>query len=389
MASTAPSRQAARAAGRRADRRAEERARRHEDRQRRAARTRRATVRRLRLRRARTVVLVGAAALLLALLWAGATQPYRQPYVPAAAPTTSYSVTYAVTYQGGVHNIEQVTVQRPWNGRDITWRNGKIVAAELTNDQGLWDWSANGSKPGWFLLSQGRERAVSDAQPVLPLDWGIDRGAASVVGTDRVAGRTCTRVLTGEPAGQQVAPPSGSSHAELCLDRTGVPLRQVWYLGGKLAERMVATSFQPHFVPTADTYAPNPRVPTTGKPPVVSVALTAKTRQGILPRLDPPAGFALGPAYISGEQSQTTGMPTFTTKEMYVGPGHQLLELDYGTGPGPHRGIPVQLAGGRVGWLSLDLYASSLSIDVNDGASLVMYATDPAVLIRAGNRLHG
>ncbi|HEX5268146.1 MAG TPA: hypothetical protein VFW24_15375 [Acidimicrobiales bacterium] len=389
MARSAPSRQATRAAGRRADRRAEERARRQDERQRRAARSQRVTVRRRQFRRARMAVLVGAATFLLGALWTGAPQPFRQPYVPADEPTASYSVTYAVTYQGGVHNTEQITVQRPWNGKDITRRGGKIVAAELTNDQGLWDWSANGSRPGWFLLSQGRQRAVSDAQPVLPLDWGIDRASAAVVGTDRVAGRTCTRVLTGEPAGQQVSAPTGSSRAELCLDRTGVILRQVWYLNGKLAERMVATSFQPHFTPTADTFAPNPRLPTTGKPPVVSQAIAPDHLKGIIPRLDPPAGFSLGPAYISGQVSGATGQPTFTTKEMYVGPGHQLLELDYGPGPGPHRGIREQLAGGRVGWLSLDLYASSLNVDVNDGASLLMYATDPALLIRAANRLHG
>ena len=374
---------------RRADRRAEERARRQEERQRRAARTRRATVRRRQLLRARTVVLVGAATLLLAALWAGEPQPFRQPYVPAVEPTTSYSVTYAVTYQGGVHNVEQVTVERPWNGKDITWRNGRIVAAELTNDQGLWDWSANGTKPGWFLLGEGRQRSVSDAQPVLALDWGIDRGSAAVVGTDRVAGRPCTRVLTGEPAGQEVAAPNGSSQAELCLDRTGVPLRQIWYLDGKLAEKMVATSFQPHFVPTADTFAPNPRMPTTGKPPIVSSEIARDHLKGITPRLDPPAGFSLGPAYISGQLSQATGQPTFTTKEMYLGPGHQLLELDYGAGPGPQRGIREQLSGGRVGWLSLDLYASSLSMDVNDGASLMMFSPDPALLLRAANRLHG
>ena len=389
MAPSAPSRQAARAAGRRADRRAEERARRQEERRRRAARSRRVTVRRRRFRRTGLAVLVGATTLLLAVLWAGAPQPFRRPYLAPVEATTSYSVTYAVTYEGGVHNIEQMTVERPWYGKDITWREGRIVAAELTNDQGLWDWSANGSKPGWFLLSQGRQRAVSDAQPVLPLNWGIDRAAAAVIGTDRVAGRRCTRVLTGEPAGQQVSPPTSSTRVELCIDRTGVPLRQVWYLDGKLAERMVATSFQPHFVPSADTFAPNPRLPTTGRPPIVSVALTAKTRRGITPHLDPPAGFSVGPAYISGQVSQQTGLPSFTTKEMYLGPGHQLLELDYGTGPGPHRGIREELAGGRIGWLSLDLYASSLSVDVNSGASLTMYASDPAVLIRAANRLHG
>ena len=388
MARPAPSRQAARAAARRAERRTAERDRRRQERARTAVRTQRATRRRYLFRKVRRWAVAAVATGLMASLWAGAPQPFRQPYIPSDAATGAYSITYSVYYLGGVRNTEQITVARPWYGKDITYRQGKIVAAELSNDQGLWDWSSNG-KPGWFLLSEGRQRATSDAQPTMALNWGIDRSEAAVVGTDRVLGRPCTLVLTGEPAGQPVAAPTDSSRAELCIDRTGVPLRQVWYLDGKLAERMVATSFQPRFVPDGSTFQPTPRQPTTGKPPIQAVPLETATRQRIRPLLDPPAGFTAGPAYTTVEASPSgSGLPSFTTKEMYVGGGGtQLLELDYGAGSAPRHGIRVQLAGGHVAYLSLDLYASTLSLDVNGGASLIMYATDPSVLIRAGNRL--
>lgn len=390
MARSAPSRQAARAAARRAERRAGERDRRRQDRLRQAARSQRATRRQLRLRRAPVRFLVGLVTLFLALVWSGAPEPFRQQHIPAVEPLTSYSVTYAVTYEGGVHNTEQITVQRPWYGKDVTYRGGRIVTAEMTNEQGLWDWSTNG-KPGWFLLSQGLQRSESDAQPVLPLNWGIDRADAAVVGTGRVLGRPCTRVETGEPAGQPVAAPSGTSQAELCLDRTGVPLEEIWHLDGKLAEEMTAISFDPHFRPDPATFQPSPKVPTSGPPPVQAVSLTAAERTHIRPVLDPPPGFSLRTVYTSAQASNNgSGVPELTTKELYVGDGGlQVLELDYAAGGAPRSGIREQLGGGRVGYLSLDLYASALSIDIDGGASLVMYGPDPGLLLRAAKRLRG
>ena len=389
MASRVQSRQAQRADARRAERRALERERRHEERLRRADRSRRASRRRRVIRVAATRLAVAVVALSAAVVWSGADEPTHQPRLADPVPIHSYRVTYSVTYSGGVHNVETVTVQRPGNGIDQTVRDGQVVAGQMSNPDGLWTWSTN-NPPGWVLLSQGRQRPTSDAQPVWALNQGVARRAVQVVGTDVVAGRTCTVVITGQPAGQPVQPPDASSRTRLCIDRTGVPLSQVWTLDGKLAETMTATSFEPNFTVTPSTFDAQPRPP--GPAPRVAVLaapLSEQSRAQLTPKLDPlPPGYSRLDGYISIERDGQTGLPSFTTKELYVQPrtGEE-LELDYLGSPGGRQGIPEPVAGGRVGYLALDLYACTLTVPVNDGASLVMYSPDPSVLLQAASRL--
>ena len=323
------------------------------------------------------------------MVWSGADLPTRQPRLAAPVPLRSYQVTYAVTFSGGVHNIEQITVQRPGNGMDVTYRGGRVVAGELTNSTGLWDWSTNGA-PGWMQIAQGAERAVSDAQPVAALNVGIGQASVAVIGTSRVAGRPCTVVVTGEPAGQPLQPPDKSTQTTICVDRTGVPLSERWMLNGKLGEQMTATSFIPDFAVTASTFDAQPRPPgPPSTPPVQSVPLTASSRSHMSPILDPPSGYALSAGYVSVEQDSQTGLPSFTTKELYENARTGgLLELDYLGTPAGTSGIPETLPGGRRAYLTLDFYSCTLAMTVNGGASIVIAAPDPNLLLQAAAHLH-
>ena len=383
-----PSRQAERAEARRAQRRAEERRHRQDDRARRVQRSQRVTRRRRTRRLVLARVIVGVIALFAAVVWSGATEPTHQPRLADPVALHSYQVTYAVTFSGGVHNIERITVQRPGLGEDVTYRDGQIVAGELTNPDGLWDWSTNGPG-GWVLLSQGAQRSVSDAQPVWAFNLGIDRKDVAVIGSGRVAGRPCTMVLTGEPTGQPLQAPDNSSQTRFCIDRTGVPLSQVWTLDGKLAEVMTATSFQPNFQVPPGMFDAEPRPPgTPPKPPVRAVPLSDKERSGLSPQLNPPPGFNLSNQYVSFQIDTATGQPSITTKLLYADQGTgELLELDYIGAPASTKGIPEPVAGGRQGYLSLDLYSSTLSVSVIEGASLVMSSPDPNLLLQAAARL--
>ncbi|HEV2368347.1 MAG TPA: hypothetical protein VGR90_00645 [Acidimicrobiales bacterium] len=388
MARQAPSRQSARADARRAERRAAERDRRQQERLRRAERSRRVTRRRRQTRWLAVRVAIGIVVAFAAVVWSGPDEPVHEPRIGAPVTLPAYAVTYAVTYTGGVHNVEKITVQRPYNGMDVTYRNGQIVAGEMTNSQGLWEWSTNNT-PGWLLLSQGVQRSVSDVQPVLALDAGVDQNAVAVVGAGRALGRPCTMVVTGQPVGQPVQAPDPSSLTRMCLDRTGIPLTMLWTLDGKTAETMTATAFDVNPSVTPATFAADPLVQSpTGHPPVQSVALTPQQRAELHPTLDPPAGYGLADAYISFQQDAQTGLPTFTSKEIYVDRVRgQLLELDYNGHAASTKGATVPVAGGRTGYLSLDLYASSLEVPVNEGASLAMFSPDPSLLRQAALRL--
>ncbi|HZU71287.1 MAG TPA: hypothetical protein VE990_00820 [Acidimicrobiales bacterium] len=372
----------------RAERRAEYLASQRRERARRAARARKAAERR---RRARSIVprlLMAAATFGLGLLWTGAPEPSSEVGLPEATVALShYRIDYLIRYLGGVINTETHVVSRPYLGLDESFKGGRLTAGQISNRSGLWTW-ATGPPAGWDLLSGAQQVAVSDASPEAAVDFAIGRGLAAVVGRAAVLGRPCSVVLTGQPLGESIDAPSGSSTVRLCIDRsTGAVLSEVWRLNGKLAEDMEATRFDPEYPTSLATFDPSPRLPPRSAPPIVAVPLTGRERQGLHPVLSVPAGYHLDHSLLSASPSPSGGPGSYTSTLLYSDRSGRVLEADYVESPADTTGLRVGLPGGRTGYLRLDYYLSSLSIGTSSIGSVVLRGSDPDQLIALARQL--
>src|SRR5206468_280892 len=65
-------------------------------------------------------------------------------------------------------------------------------------------------------------------------------GLASRGATDVVAGRACTFYRLGGPLSEPFTRPTDAEHADVCVDRSGLPLREDWVTGGKSIRRTTA-----------------------------------------------------------------------------------------------------------------------------------------------------
>jgi hypothetical protein len=331
-------------------------------------------------RAAAVVVVLG-----LCLLWAGGTRPVSERFLSPQVPLHAYRVVYRVNYGMGVVNEEVHVVSRPYDGLFLTRRGGRVLGGELTNAHGSYVYETNGTG-GWALVDPGKTRATGDVQATDALNLAIERGDAVVLGTRRILGRRCTVVLTGHPAGEPIAAPTPSSRVVLCVDRTGVLLAERWQLDGKLAEDMRAIAFDPRFRPTSSTFAPSPRSPTKQPPLVAVTPVSAAQAAKLKPRLRPPSGFRFDGGHTSLQT--LAGSLDVKTTLFYVGDGGlELLEVQYEQGPASHFGIPVTVAGGHRGYLQVELYDSTLSIDTGPGSSIALEGADPRLLVAAANRL--
>ena len=283
---------------------------------------------------------------------------------------------------------DEITVSRPYLGLDVSRSGGRIVAGELTNQEGLWSFTVGagpGGAGGWAHLSGGRARAVSDVRPVAALDQAGTRGWARLAGRRTVAGRRCRLVVTGQPLGQPLAAATPSSRVTLCIDATGIPLAESWVLDGKPAITMTAQRLEldPNLAPSTFTAAP--ALP--GPVQTLAVPLRPAQAAGLVPAPRAPTGYRYDAAFIDLQEQPGSGMPATTTTIFFSGPDRSLFELEYQPGQVAARGIGVRLGGGRTGYLALGYDVSSLSVDSGPAASVVLLGTDPTVLAEAGRNL--
>ena len=185
--------------------------------------------------------------------------------VPTALPVGSYRVTYRIHELDRVRE-ERVVVRRPCESRRTSMRDEVTVSGTLTNRQGLWHW-ALGPEGGWQLIDAGQRRAAADARPLEALPPLVEAGLVTIEGSASVAGGRCQVVRIREPIGSPATKaPTERDYVELCLDRSGVMLRERWVIDGRTVRHQEATelSLDPPLdghdfeaVPTAATKAPS------------------------------------------------------------------------------------------------------------------------------------
>ena len=355
---------------------------------RRARHQREATRRRRRTNVLRATALVIGAAIVGFSAWAPA-RPKPVVFIEAATPIDAYTIVYR-NELSGVTNTETTTVRRPFLGASIGSRDGETNQAQLTNDKGLWSYST-GSNRGWFSLDGRPHRSAGDLKPTSGLNEAIRMGMARVLGTDRVLGRPCTLVRTGEPIGQPVKKPTDGDRAEICIDRTGVVLRQDWWLRNKLVQHEVATSFE---IGVADekAFVPEPvaDIPAEalGQANVVT-RLSDDDRAKLRPVVNAPPGFR----YERGDTllRQATQFDPGGRSEVlqFLRPtDHEIIEVEHKTVEDPQgsrKGVVVDVPKGFSGHLEVSAGLSVLTVRRGNDF-LVMRSSDVDAL-KAAARL--
>jgi hypothetical protein len=367
----------------RAQRRAAERAReRVERRQREQAAGRRAARRHKLFALTWRVVLAGAVVVVVGFAVTtliDATRPGRRQ-LGAISPVASYRIVYRVEFQpGNVVRQEEHLVERPFHSIYRSTLNGTNDLGQLTNDRGLYFFDP---QRGWYQISPGQQRAANDPQPAAAIRKGIGRHLASVIGTETILGRPCTTVRTGSSLGEAIKAPTAGTHSEICIDQTGVILRYQSTLDGHLVEKMDATAFEPNAVLAPGTFEPAPISDTNQL--VKSQSLSDAGRAKLNPQLNPPSGVR----YASGltRVEPLAGSLQVSTVEMFRVGAFDSVEFDYEQGTQANTGLAVDLGGGHIGYLELQLDSSILKVPAN-GSTLLIRGSDPDQLVALGKRL--
>jgi hypothetical protein len=168
--------------------------------------------------------------------------------VLVSVKATQYRVLYKVerTAAPGEHGVawEVLTVVRPFLASDLTFdqRPTDLMSAEQATPV-----SGTVSDIDHLYSVEGETvRRIAGRQPGTPngdqslasiaVD-AVKAGAARVGGRQRIIGRTCTDLVLYEPpAGPLHSLDKTDNHDDLCLDRSGIMLRERWTLNGKVVQ---------------------------------------------------------------------------------------------------------------------------------------------------------
>lgn len=374
----------------RSTRRRDERARQRELRD---ARRRREQARRQRRGSLVRWALVLLATVVAAFVGWGPAQPEPLVLIPDDEPLLAYTIEYRNELQG-VTNSTTNTIQRPYLGATIGTKGTTIQQGQISTEEGLLSYST-GTVPGWFKLDTRRHRAAGDSRPSSGLNEAVRRGYAEVLGDDRVLGRPCTLVRTGEPVGQPVKKESGGDRAEICIDRTGVILRQDWWLNGKLVQHQEAVRFEPGVAdPEAFKGEPRADLPTTTEQLIdLSEPMPDDERRELRPGLAGVPGFEeVGAIVVTKPPSQFEADSRLEVLQFLREADGEVLEVEYRSlavpvedAPVPD-GFEVKLGRGRVGYLQVVAGVSSLTVQVGE-TRVVIRSHDIEALQAAGRSL--
>ena len=287
------------------------------------------------------------------------------------APIRSYRIEYEVR-ELDQRQTETVVVRRPYDSKTTVVRDGTLVSGAVTNEAGSFQYV--GSSGSWELVDPGRRRAQSDPRPLGSLAFLVQKHAALLQGRDVAVGRPCTMVRTRTAIGISVRDvPTTADHDDLCIDVTGVLLREDWVIGGRSVRQKEATHFEPEISLSASEFRPEP-VQTRGgtpEPSRVLVPVTSAIEAGLVVDFSLPAGVASdgADAWLSRDAS---GGPTGTIVRFYVR-GVDLVDVEeQPSDTGGHPSGEGVAAGVGHGYLAADLGTAKLSVVLPNGVTVVM-----------------
>ena len=162
-----------------------------------------------------------------------------------AAPPRDGLAGYHISYEvvTTINDVQrtrrEVSVARPFLSRDETFAlDGRRQLADVVSQSGHVY-----VQQGDSLLDLGRTEpglAGADARILEQLPDLVRAGLAQRRGSDEVSGRPCTIYRLGGPLAEPFTRPLDAEHADVCVDRAGLALREDWVAAGKPIRRTTA-----------------------------------------------------------------------------------------------------------------------------------------------------
>lgn len=295
---------------------------------------------------------------------------------------TSYRVVYDVEEFDTPGRIEERIVERPYHSKVLSRRGSTVLGGSITNSEGRWVLLPDGES--WQLRGAGRQRPPDDLRPIDALETAAEDGRAVGRGSDVVLGRRCTVVRVGGLPGSAIDKPTAEDFTDLCIDRTGVVLRERWVVGGQQARLMVATSFMPdaridpgefealpeaEHLPEGVAGLERVRDLSAGEP--LPLAEPVRAAEGFRPD-QPPVAVE---REIAGRGLETIYRLTFVRDGRLV-----VVDQGVASAGSTRRGRGIELAAGVEGRLELGLTASTITVVTSDGVYVRFRGSDLEVL---------
>lgn len=164
----------------------------------------------------------------------------------AARSLAGYRVVYSIVDRAVAkpHTRTQVVeVRRPYDAR-VEERAGSppgqdVTSGQVSNREFSWQLEEGGRPQfGWRRPPGGAGRDISYGA----LRDAERAGVIDAVGQGVALGRRCTWFASENPFPQVLAPPTRASRVETCVDAAGVMLEEAWFVGGRLARTIEASS---------------------------------------------------------------------------------------------------------------------------------------------------
>lgn len=306
--------------------------------------------------------------------------------LPREQFVTSYRIVYDVEEFDTPGRSEERMVKRPYLSKIVSRRGDAVLGGSITNRAGRW--MLIPEQESWQNRISGRVPA-DDTRPIDALEAAARDGRAEATGTDVVVGRRCSVVRIGGFPGGPIEKPTVTDYTELCVDRTGVILRERWVVDGKQARRMIAASFTPGLKLDDGDFRPEPE----GPPPPEGVAGLGKVRalgpgEPLPIEVRSVGGFRADGPPVAVERELSGRGPDVTYQQMFTR-GARLVVVEQGVvapGSAP-RGDRVGLSPGVTGHLDLGLTANTLTVVTGSGTYVRLRGADVDALLDFGRDL--
>ncbi len=261
----------------------------------------------------------------------------------------AYQIVYRVDQSGGGvtrESWEVFTQTDPFGASDVTYqsdpRNGASpVTGTVSSFDHLYDLAH-----GQLTLVSARQPGPGSGIQALGVELAElkSRGLTQVVGRAVVAGESCTVFRLGEPPVGPISAPNGSGHDDMCIDRSGLVLREAWTYQGRLVLQRTALQRR---VGTADPTLTGPPPESSARdthvPPVLR--LVEPGAQSFLADPPLPAGFAAPPTVATVAYSPSDPTRVIDTSMIWsFVSGGKLISVEAGQGmlPWAPAGSPTQ-----------------------------------------------
>jgi hypothetical protein len=286
------------------------------------------------------------------------------PALPAA-----FQVVYQVVPSVGVagRRWEVLTQTAPFQVSDLTYESDPRTGAPPST-------GTVSSFDHLYDLARGGLTLVSDRQPgpgsgvdaiAVELRELRDRGLAQLVGRSSVAGAPCQVARLGEPPVGPIGPPNGTGHDDICIDRSGIVLQEMWTYHGVAVLQRRAVEVRVGLPDPAIQGAPSASSAKPSRAPAILIVSPAQAPSylAVPPR---PVGFTVDPVVATAAYDPTDPTHVTDTSTIWAfSVGGAVLTVEAGQGQ-----LPWRAGDAHAGLLNLNALGTASSALRSDGPEI-------------------